>query len=196
MIYIVGTGVNSMKDNFIYAYPQSKMSKKQFHAKKSLQVIDIASGNLYLVDAEVVQEEQMFGSLPKAISFASQDQEKMKINVNIAKYLLGVFSDANIRDIFYSSKEVSVKVEEALAEIAKPANEVIASLKSEISEYEKNLNLMQSKVLELSNEAHKAVEELKSNLPSMSFNSQKYEWNDEDFLKITKLNQKLAELVH
>lgn len=110
MIYIVGTGVNNMKSNLIYAYPQSKMSKKQFHAKKSVQVINISSGNIYKVDAEVVQEEQMFSSLNKAVAFAEQNLEMIKINPNIQGYLDGEFTDSHIRDIWYNFVAIGEKL--------------------------------------------------------------------------------------
>lgn len=110
MIYIVGTGTNSMKSDYIYAYPQSKMSKKQFQAKKSVNVINIASGNIYQVDAEIVQEEQMFGSFKKAVAFANQTLSEIKITPNIQAYMDGEFTDSHIRDIWYSFVEITAKL--------------------------------------------------------------------------------------
>jgi hypothetical protein len=197
MIYIVGTGVNNLKTNFVYAFPFSKMSKKQFREQFVMaQVINLASGNLYTCETEVVQDEQLFTSLNSALAFAEQEISEVRINTNLAKYIAGEFNDANIRDIFYTSTQVNKKVEEVIEEVTKPYVEIMFELKAEINQVTENLNKMQKVVYELEEAAMAEVEKLRALAPkSNSYKSIREEWNESDFLQITKLNQLMDALV-
>jgi hypothetical protein len=192
MIYIVGTGVNNLKSNFVYALPKSKMSKKQFreHAETA-QVINLASGNLYTCETDVVQDEQLYSSLNSALAFADQEITEVRINKNLARYIAGEINDANVRDIFFTSTQVSQKVNEVIAEVQKPYQEVVSELKAEINKVAENLNLMQSNVSKLEAAAAEEVQKLRDMIPSTSYKSIKQEWDESDFLQITKLNQAL-----
>lgn len=193
MIYLVGNGSNGMKTNFIYGYPKSKMSKKQFLAEgEQVSVINIASGNTYNTNPQQVEEGQMFSSFASALTSADQEVSEMNINVNIQNYINGDINDAQVREIFDHS--TTQKVKEVVAEVKKPMVEVVTALKLEIGQYQENLQQMQEKVSELEQEGRKAVAEFKSNLPTVSYKSSKTEWTAEDFAEITKLSQALENI--
>lgn len=195
MIYLVGTGTNSLKSNFIYAFPV-KATKKEFIEKfcydgaDCIKVINIASGNMYQPEADCIKEEQVFTSLNSALAFADQELDEMRVNVNIKKFLDGEFSVENIEDIFYGSAKAAAKVEEYVA----PTLKTLGSMKETIEESTKQLNVLTQEYNELRAIAMKEIEKLRKSIPLNDFKSVSVEWDEEDFLKITKLNQALATL--